>query len=85
MQNYNRKQIEKWYISVLNDFQQRTYSLKKMIDGHERCGISAGSTMILKDDDRSSLLKRADEALYKAKESGRDRYEVNTSQYSTDV
>ncbi|HEY9052995.1 MAG TPA: diguanylate cyclase [Gammaproteobacteria bacterium] len=68
---YNRKKIEKWYVSVLNEFQQRAYSLKQEIGGHERCGISAGSTMIRKDDDRSSLLKRADEALYAAKDKGR--------------
>ena len=37
---------------------------------------SFGLTIFKKDDDEESILKRVDDALYKAKENGRDKYEI---------
>ena len=38
--------------------------------------ISCGVTQYKKDDSEDTLIKRADDALYKAKEKGRNRVEV---------
>jgi diguanylate cyclase (GGDEF)-like protein len=40
------------------------------------CTFSAGVTVALPDDDRSSILRRADRALYAAKEEGRNRTRI---------
>ncbi|TNF32761.1 MAG: GGDEF domain-containing protein [Gammaproteobacteria bacterium] len=71
LRGYTRKQIDEWYVSVVNSLQQRAYEFKDKLDNSFRCGISAGYTMIRPEDDRSSLLKRADLALYAAKDKGR--------------
>ncbi|MBO1908616.1 diguanylate cyclase [Microvirga sp. 3-52] len=42
------------------------------------CSFSAGVTEALPDDDRSSILRRADRALYTAKEEGRNRTRINS-------
>jgi diguanylate cyclase (GGDEF)-like protein len=42
------------------------------------CTFSAGVTEALPDDDRSSILRRADHALYAAKEEGRNRTRVGS-------
>jgi GGDEF domain-containing protein len=42
----------------------------------EPCTFSAGLTEALPDDDRSSILRRADRALYAAKEEGRNRTRI---------
>jgi len=39
--------------------------------------LSFGLTIFIKDDTKDTILTRADEALYRAKENGRDRYESN--------
>jgi diguanylate cyclase len=44
------------------------------------CSFSAGVTDALPDDDRSSILRRADRALYAAKEEGRDRTRIGQHQ-----
>jgi PleD family two-component response regulator len=41
------------------------------------CTFSAGVTEALPDDDRSSILRRADRALYAAKEEGRNRNRID--------
>jgi diguanylate cyclase len=50
--------------------------------GHSRlelpCTFSAGVTEALPDDDRSSILRRADRALYAAKEEGRNRTRISS-------
>lgn len=68
---YDQKKINEWYMSVLNILQQRVYAIKEKLGPNSQCGISAGFTMITKEDDRGSLLKRADMALYEAKDKGR--------------
>jgi diguanylate cyclase (GGDEF)-like protein len=42
------------------------------------CTFSAGVTEALPDDDRSSILRRADRALYAAKEEGRNRTRIGS-------
>jgi diguanylate cyclase (GGDEF)-like protein len=42
------------------------------------CAFSAGVTEALPDDDRSSILRRADRALYVAKEEGRNRTRIGS-------
>jgi diguanylate cyclase (GGDEF)-like protein len=44
------------------------------------CTFSAGVTEALPDDDRSSILRRADRALYTAKEEGRNRTRIGSEQ-----
>ncbi len=57
-------------------------SIEKMpIDGNEgqklpRVTISVGVSSFHPDDDASSMLRRADEALYRAKQNGRNRFET---------
>jgi diguanylate cyclase (GGDEF)-like protein len=46
------------------------------------CTFSAGVTEALPDDDRSSILRRADRALYAAKEEGRNRTRIGSSSTS---
>jgi diguanylate cyclase len=43
------------------------------------CTFSAGVTEALPDDDRSSILRRADRALYAAKEEGRNRTRIGVA------
>jgi PleD family two-component response regulator len=42
------------------------------------CTFSAGVTEALPDDDRSSILRRADRALYAAKKEGRNRIRIGS-------
>ncbi len=44
------------------------------------CTFSAGVTVALPDDDRSSVLRRADRALYAAKEEGRNRTRIGSEE-----
>ncbi len=44
------------------------------------CTFSAGVTGVLPDDDRSSVLRRADRALYAAKEEGRNRTRIGSEE-----
>jgi hypothetical protein len=48
------------------------------------CTFSAGVTEALPDDDRSSILRRADRALYAAKEEGRNRTKRSVSKESAE-
>jgi len=67
--------------SDLQNIQILTQKLQKAIEacsfsGIESLTLSFGLTVYVQGDDTSSLIQRADEALYKAKENGRDRFEI---------
>jgi diguanylate cyclase (GGDEF)-like protein len=47
------------------------------VDNVERLTVSIGVTEFKKDEDMDSVLKRADDAMYKAKASGRNRVELS--------
>ncbi len=67
--------------SDLHNIQILTHKLQKAI---QNCSfsevksltLSFGLTVYVEEDDSASLIQRADEALYKAKENGRDRFEI---------
>ncbi|MDP3439951.1 MAG: GGDEF domain-containing protein, partial [Azonexus sp.] len=54
---------------------QRELTRKFFLNGHEKVLItfSAGVTELFPDDTQSTVIKRADEAMYKAKQSGKNR------------
>jgi diguanylate cyclase (GGDEF)-like protein len=56
---------------VRREFRARTAALEPQ--GTRTCTLSAGLARLLPDEDGASVLKRADEALYAAKKSGKDR------------
>jgi diguanylate cyclase (GGDEF)-like protein len=48
-----------------------------------RVSASIGAARLLRSDDLKSWLKRADEAMYRAKQAGRDRFEIDTGEPGT--
>jgi diguanylate cyclase (GGDEF)-like protein len=62
-------------IKVIKNLQQAIYKINHKIAGSVT--VSFGITEVKENDTVDSMFKRADEALYIAKENGRDRYEVN--------
>ncbi len=67
--------------SDLKNIQILTQKLQKAIKACsfseiESLTLSFGLTVYMHGDDTNSLIQRADEALYKAKENGRDRFEI---------
>ena len=56
---------------IAEHFRKMVESMK--VDGIEKVTVSCGATQYKKGDDDNSILNRADEALYAAKESGRNK------------
>lgn len=73
--DYDAHQVKLWYTRVVEHMNAeiQKYSAKNNIK--ISFGISAGCTLIRKDDMKSTVLKRADKALYKVKEHGRGNIE----------
>ena len=71
LMDYEFSQVREWYKSIVEfmDDKVAEYAKSKNID--IKFGISAGCSMIRNNDMKSTVLKRADEALYKVKERGR--------------
>jgi diguanylate cyclase (GGDEF)-like protein len=65
-------QVGQWYTELVEDFQNRQRDVLGFSTDDQQCGVSAGYTVIEKDDQETkNVLKRADEALYRAKSNGR--------------
>jgi len=65
-------QIKQWYEALIKDFLTKQNSILDMSSGVRLCGVSAGYTLMKKDDKEiKDVLRRADEALYEAKSVGR--------------
>ena len=71
LKEYSVRQVEKWYekITEYMDKNINSYSAENNIEIN--FGISVGCTLIRNNDMKSTVLKRADEAMYKVKKSGR--------------
>lgn len=65
-------QVASWYQDLVKDFQARQRDVLGLSSVDMHCGVSAGYTVIKKDEQETkNVLKRADEALYRAKSAGR--------------
>ena len=71
LKDYEFDQVKCWYQSMVDYMNERItqYALDKNIE--IKFGISAGCSLIRNNDMKSTVLKRADEALYRVKERGR--------------
>lgn len=68
-------------MQVLHNIEKLCEALRKHVEGFDfglgqKVTISIGATMFLKDDTKDSIFKRADNALYESKNSGRNRITV---------
>jgi diguanylate cyclase (GGDEF)-like protein len=75
LDNYTADQVNAWYKRISNDMLREVlrYNAENELD--IKFGISAGVTLIRGDDNKSTVLKRADEALYTVKARGRGSIE----------
>ena len=75
LMGYDEHQVKRWYKSLVDYMNNkiRQYGAENNIKMN--FGISVGSTLVRNNDMKSTVLKRADEALYKVKESGRGSIE----------
>lgn len=75
LDNYTADQVNAWYKRISNDMLREVlrYNADNQLD--IKFGISAGVTLIRGDDNKSTVLKRADEALYTVKARGRGSIE----------
>jgi len=75
LNNYTADQVNAWYKRISNDMLREVlhYNMENELD--IKFGVSAGVTLIRADDNKSTVLKRADEALYTVKARGRGSIE----------
>lgn len=75
LDNYTADQVKAWYKRISNDMLREVlhYNAENGLD--IKFGVSAGVTLIRADDNKSTVLKRADEALYTVKAQGRGSIE----------
>ncbi len=75
LDDYTTDQVNAWYTRISNDMLREIlhYNAENELD--IRFGVSAGVTLIRAGDNKSTVLKRADEALYAVKARGRGSIE----------
>ncbi len=75
LDNYTLDQVNAWYKRISNDMLREIlhYNAENGLD--IKFGVSAGVTLIRGDDNKSTVLKRADEGLYTVKAQGRGSIE----------
>lgn len=70
--DYSKQDIESWYHELCRKMWERIDQYNLDTNYEIKFGLSAGCTLIRNNDLKSAVLKRADEALYKVKASGRN-------------
>lgn len=75
LDNYMADQVNAWYKRISNDMLREVLRYNADNELDIKFGISAGVTLIRSDDNKSTVLKRADEALYTVKARGRGSIE----------
>lgn len=71
LDNYTADQVNAWYKRISNDMLREVLRFNMENELDIKFGVSAGVTLIRGDDNKSTVLKRADEALYIVKAQGR--------------
>jgi diguanylate cyclase (GGDEF)-like protein len=75
LDNYTADQVNAWYKRISNDMLREVLRYNADNELDIKFGVSAGVTLIRGDDNKSTVLKRADEALYTVKARGRGSIE----------
>ncbi|HEY9200347.1 MAG TPA: diguanylate cyclase [Gammaproteobacteria bacterium] len=75
LDDYTADQVNAWYKRISNDMLREVLRFNTENELDIRFGVSAGVTPIRGDDNKSTVLKRADEALYRVKAQGRGSIE----------
>jgi diguanylate cyclase (GGDEF)-like protein len=75
LMDYDVHQVEQWYESLIDYMNKNINSYSAENNIKINFGISVGCTLIRNNDMKSTVLKRADEAMYKVKENGRGNIE----------
>jgi diguanylate cyclase (GGDEF)-like protein len=70
--DYDTDQIKQWYEDLHQLLNESSQALREKYKIPFEFGVSVGCTRIRNDDNRSAILKRADDALYQVKENGRN-------------
>lgn len=75
LKNYEINEVKQWYENLSKEMSENINQYNKENNVSLKFGVSAGCTLIRNSDRKSTVLKRADEALYRVKESGGNRLE----------
>ena len=75
LKNYGINDVKLWYENVSKEMFENINQYNKENNVSLKFGVSAGCTLIRNSDRKSTVLKRADEALYRVKENGGNKLE----------